>query len=131
MQVIAGQPDQNESEEDQQAVHEQAVQQVIAQFIEGQLDQNESEEDQQDIEDDEQRPPVNKSTGKIIDVEGTVHDLTSASRLASNKKLYAEARLRNNKAFKQCRRCSFPCAMRSKKCQDKDECTFVMITAKK
>ena len=130
-QVIEGQPDQNESEEDQQVVHEQAVQQVIEQFIEGQLDQNESEEDQRDIEDDEQRHPVNKSTDTIIDVEGTVHDLPSASRLASNTKMYAEARLRNNKAFKPCRRCSFPCGMRSRKCQDKDECTFVMIKAKK
>ena len=58
----------------------------------------------------QQPPDLNTtSAGTITDVEGTVHDLPSASRSGKNKKLYAEARLRNSKAFKPCRRCSFPC----------------------
>ena len=122
-------PDQNESEEDQPAVHEQDVHQVIDQFIEEQLYQTEPEGDHQNIEGDEQPSPVDESPGTIIDVEGTVHNMPSAARFASNKKLYEEAKSRNQHGFKPCGRCSFPQGMRSKKCKDKDHCTFVMIKA--
>jgi len=123
--------DQNESEgEDQPDVHEQdvhQVHQVIEQFVEEQLYQTEPEEDHQNIEDDEQCTLVDESPGTITDVEGTVHKMPSTARFASNKKLYEEAKSINQHGFKPCGRCSFPQGMRSKKCKDKDHCTFVMI----
>ena len=85
--------------------------------------------DNEDNEVDEQRPPKKKSTGTITDVAGTVHKLPSASRLAINQKLYAATQVTNPRGYKPCARCSFPCGMRSKKCQDKKNCQFSMIEA--
>jgi hypothetical protein len=72
---------------------------------------------------------MNPHQGTIIDVAGTVHDLPSASRLAINEKLYAASQLSNPRGYKPCGRCSFPCGMRSKKCQDKNNCKFSMLKA--
>ena len=62
-----------------------------------------------------------------VDNEGTVHELPSASRLATNKELYAESCVKNPFGYKPCGRCSFPCGNRSLKCQDKKNCQVSMI----
>ena len=119
----SGSYEEDSDAEKEQQVIEEVVQQVIEQVIEEQLELNESEEDQQVIEDEEQHAPVNESAGTITYVEGTVHDLPSASRLASNRKLYETEIGRK----KPCVRCGFPCATRSLKCDDKERCKYVMI----
>ena len=63
------------------------------------------------------------------DLAGTVNPLPSASRLAINERLYAASQVKRSRGYKPCTRCSFPCGMRSKKCQDKERCTYVMIFA--
>jgi len=80
-----------------------------------------------------QPPNLNMTTSAtkdtITDVAGTVHDLPSAHRVATNQKLYAATQVTNPRGYKPCARCSFPCGMRSKKCMDKKNCQFSMIKA--
>jgi hypothetical protein len=63
----------------------------------------------------------------ITDVAGTVHDLPSAHRVATNQKLYAATQVTNPRGYKPCTRCSYPCGMRRKKCKDEKRCQFEMI----
>ena len=91
-----------------------------------------SEAKSDDVDTNQPDPAVNTGVNHAcIDIEGTVHELPRASRLAINKKLYAASQLTNPRGYKPYGRCSFPCGMRRKKCKETDEqnCQFVMIKA--
>ena len=89
----------------------QEVEDVVNKLIEGVVVQLEPD----DSKEEEPNDSENVSTSTITDVQGTVHALPSTSRSGKNKKLFVEAKLRNKMGVKPCRRCSFRCAMRSKK----------------